>query len=75
MHEHTEPKKCKHELKYCVKCDTVYCEKCHEEWKKYTSSIPDYMKEIDKWWKKREIDDPKPYWNGDIVLCKHAEDL
>jgi hypothetical protein len=33
MHEHTEPKDCKHELKYCKKCDTVYCEKCSKEWK------------------------------------------
>lgn len=29
MHEHKE---CKHELKYCKKCDMVYCEKCKKEW-------------------------------------------
>ena len=31
-----------HQLKYCEKCDTVFCEKCQEEWKKqiYNWSIP-----------------------------------
>jgi hypothetical protein len=37
MHEHVEPKECKHELKYCKKCDTVYCEKCQKEWKQDTA--------------------------------------
>lgn len=31
MHDHKE---CEHELKYCRKCDIVYCEKCNAEWKK-----------------------------------------
>lgn len=34
MHEHKKPKPCKHELKFCDHCDTVYCEKCQNEWKK-----------------------------------------
>lgn len=31
MHEHKE---CQHELKYCTKCDVVYCDKCNKEWVK-----------------------------------------
>ena len=23
---------CEHNLKYCAKCDVVYCEKCSKEW-------------------------------------------
>lgn len=30
MHDHKE---CEHELKYCSKCDTVYCEICCKEWR------------------------------------------
>jgi hypothetical protein len=37
MHEHPTPKPCKHELKFCEHCDTVYCEKCKTEWKKEAS--------------------------------------
>lgn len=33
MHEHTE---CSHDLKFCYKCDVVYCEKCKSEWRKST---------------------------------------
>ncbi len=29
MHEHNE---CEHNLKYCSKCDVVYCTKCKREW-------------------------------------------
>jgi hypothetical protein len=29
MHEHIE---CDHNLKYCSKCDVVYCTKCSKEW-------------------------------------------
>lgn len=42
-HNHTEPQICQHELKYCKKCDVVYCEKCQKEWSinffTYTSPI------------------------------------
>ncbi|GAG40375.1 unnamed protein product, partial [marine sediment metagenome] len=34
MHEHIDQKECEHILKYCKKCDVVYCEKCKSEWKK-----------------------------------------
>ena len=42
MHEHNE---CEHKnLKYCKKCDVVYCEDCKREWGNttwtYTSSYP-----------------------------------
>ena len=48
---------CEHDLKYCSCCDTVYCVKCHKEWKqnfptytftntggpwKYVDNFPDY---------------------------------
>ena len=46
MHNHD---KCKHELKYCDKCDVVYCEKCKKEWGRdnginipYTPTVPIY---------------------------------
>lgn len=29
MHEHND---CDHDLKYCSKCDVVYCTKCLREW-------------------------------------------
>ena len=29
MHEHNE---CEHNLKFCPKCDVVYCTKCKREW-------------------------------------------
>lgn len=32
MHNHTEPIKCEHKLKYCDHCDVVYCTKCKREW-------------------------------------------
>jgi hypothetical protein len=61
MHEHTEPKKCKHELNHCTHCDMVYCEKCKEEWenqsKKY--KLPEYFP-----WKK------KPFYE-EYKLCNH----
>jgi len=31
MHDHTS---CEHKLKFCEKCDMVFCEVCKEEWKK-----------------------------------------
>lgn len=31
MHEHKE---CEHELKFCSKCNVVYCELCNSEWRK-----------------------------------------
>ena len=34
MHEHITPTTCCHELKFCSKCDEVYCEKCQSTWKK-----------------------------------------
>lgn len=73
MHEHIEPKKCKHELKYCVKCDEVYCEKCKKEWiDSAVSKIPDFREGIEKWIKRKEHDEPRPYWmKHDIVLCSH----
>lgn len=52
MHEHTEPKKCKHEIKYCTHCDTVYCEKCKDEWKKQqfpTVYVGDTLSKEQKW--------------------------
>lgn len=36
MHEHNE---CEHELKYCKKCDVVYCEKCGREWNTFRYNI------------------------------------
>jgi hypothetical protein len=36
MHEHKE---CEHELKYCSKCDKVYCELCKKEWQNYTITV------------------------------------
>lgn len=36
MHQHEE---CEHELKYCSKCDVVYCEKCGKEWNSYTMTV------------------------------------
>lgn len=36
MHEH---KTCEHKnLKYCSKCDVVYCEDCKKEWGSCSSS-------------------------------------
>lgn len=32
MHEHDS---CEHTLKFCSKCDTVWCEKCRMEWGKH----------------------------------------
>lgn len=65
MHEHIEPKKCKHELKYCAKCDEVYCEKCGEQWSK--PFIPNTFV--------GDILDKKPftpYWKeGNIMMCSH----
>jgi hypothetical protein len=29
MHNHCH---CEHDLKYCEKCDVVYCTKCGKEW-------------------------------------------
>lgn len=29
LHNHDS---CKHELKYCSKCDVVHCSKCTKEW-------------------------------------------
>ena len=37
MHKH-EHKECEHKnLKYCAKCDVVYCEDCPKEWSERTS--------------------------------------
>lgn len=75
MHEHIEPKKCKHELKYCVKCDQVYCEKCKEEWSKQSNT--NYIDEI-----RKKLEPPfRPYeekWNNPLkreILCAHKESL
>lgn len=40
MHNHPQPTTCDHKLEFCEHCNTVYCEKCKEEWKKETISIP-----------------------------------
>ncbi len=34
LHDHHNH--CEHELKYCEKCDVVYCKKCSKEWKTQT---------------------------------------
>ena len=39
MHDHCE---CEHELKYCKKCDVVYCQKCGREWGKWKPWDPNY---------------------------------
>ena len=44
MHEHNE---CEHDLKFCKKCNVVYCTKCKREWNDhvppiYSSYIPWY---------------------------------
>ena len=45
MHKHTE---CEHELKFCSKCDIVYCEICKTEWKHYTMTFSQpYMQYTD----------------------------
>jgi hypothetical protein len=38
-HEHTT---CEHELKYCKSCNTVYCDKCKEEWEKSYKGLGGY---------------------------------
>lgn len=30
LHQHTH---CEHDLKFCEKCDVVFCKKCSQEWK------------------------------------------
>ncbi len=39
MHEHNE---CEHTLKYCQKCDVVYCTKCKHEWGGHSCYYPYY---------------------------------
>ena len=39
MHEHNE---CEHSLKYCSKCDVVYCTKCKREWGGHSHSYYGY---------------------------------
>jgi|GEM_PF-6433709 len=34
MHKHIKNTPCNHKLKFCIECDVVYCEECHEEWGK-----------------------------------------
>ena len=31
-HSHPEPKKCKHDLGWCEKCERPYCKTCGQEW-------------------------------------------
>jgi len=40
MHEHDE---CEHELRYCKKCDVVYCIKCKREWYGHQSYVYPYV--------------------------------
>jgi len=81
MYEHpvpTLPKPCVHELKFCKKCDVVYCEKCSGEWvKKPPFSFDDIKKEYEKIERQRPI---RPWPNPEMwpptekrVMCIHEE--
>lgn len=74
MHEHPSPKICKHELQYCEKCDTVYCELCKKEWvKKPDTTFRDMQKEFEKWERQRPIKYPDIHsWP---LVKKHEEVL
>lgn len=67
-HDHTPPKGCKHELKHCTHCDTVYCTKCDIEWSRLNFDI---LKEIEKKSWPKEQAPFRPRWQDDpnIVLC------
>lgn len=57
MHEHNE---CEHELKYCKKCDVVYCTKCKREWNDH---VPNYKY---SWY----VSTTMPYWEKDWgIIC------
>lgn len=40
MHNHIKQTPCNHKFKFCSECDVVYCDQCHEEWKKETVNVP-----------------------------------
>jgi len=37
MHDHND---CDHDLKYCGKCDVVWCRKCKKEWNTHSPYYP-----------------------------------
>lgn len=81
MHEHEPPAICAHELKFCVHCNVVYCEKCKQEWKQQSVSAL-----LDRYaWPKAIGDGAIPYrpkrteWGTpyqskreDVILCTHG---
>ncbi len=68
MHEHVDLS-CDHVLKFCKKCDIVYCEKCRLEWKRVTFDWQ-YATSADPW-----ADRKLPKWsslqdlNSQVIPC------
>lgn len=73
-HDHPviqKPEPCKHELKFCEKCDAVECSKCGEEWVK-PCKLPHNRFYEDKI-NVPYINPLQPRWNENplTVLCSH----
>ncbi len=68
MHEHKE---CEHELKYCSKCNVVYCEICNKEW--YSYSITVSSPYTATWYNTQTISDKttNPVNVTPVITCTH----